>query len=220
MQTFSLSTARIAKYKGEILSHAVPMEVLGRHGRPIPRKMGKNQSDTYVARRFLPYGATAASPNTFYSNGTGDRGNVIVQAHQTAEGVTPNPETITPTDTQVVIQQYSCLYGFTDKTYNLYEDDIPKEMIKQVGERVTLVNDTMMTHPIHLHGMWMHLENGAGEYLPRKHTVIVKPAERVSVAITADAPGRWAFHCHLLLHMEAGMFRVVEVSENDRTISS
>lgn len=141
MQTFSLSTARIAKYKGEILAHAVPMEVLGRHGRPIPRKMGKNQSDTYVARRFLPYGATAASPNTFYSNGTGDRGNVIVQAHQTAEGVTPNPETITPTDTQVVIQQYSCLYGFTDKTYNLYEDDIPKEMIKQVGERVTLVNE-------------------------------------------------------------------------------
>ena len=90
------------------------------------------------------------------------------------------------------------------------------------GERVrfTFVNDTMMEHPLHLHGMWMHLENGAGEYLPRKHTVIVKPAERVSVAITADAPGRWAFHCHLLLHMEAGMFRVVEVSENDRTISS
>ena len=83
------------------------------------------------------------------------------------------------------------------------------------GERVrlTFVNDTMMEHPLHLHGMWMHLENGAGAYLPRKHTVIVKPAERVSVAITADAPGRWAFHCHLLLHMEAGMFRVVEVSE-------
>lgn len=83
------------------------------------------------------------------------------------------------------------------------------------GERVrfTFVNDTMMEHPLHLHGMWMHLENGAGEYLPRKHTVIVKPAERVSVAITADAPGRWAFHCHLLFHMEAGMFRVIEVSE-------
>ena len=82
------------------------------------------------------------------------------------------------------------------------------------GERVrlTFVNDTMMEHPLHLHGMWMHLENGSGAYLPRKHTVIVKPAERLSVAISADAPGRWAFHCHLLLHMEAGMFRVVEVS--------
>ncbi|NKE73409.1 copper resistance system multicopper oxidase [Candidatus Manganitrophus noduliformans] len=83
------------------------------------------------------------------------------------------------------------------------------------GERLrwTFVNDTMMEHPLHLHGMFMELENGAGPNLPRKHTVNVKPAERVSVAITADAPGPWAFHCHLLFHMEAGMFRVVEVSE-------
>lgn len=79
--------------------------------------------------------------------------------------------------------------------------------------RLTFVNDTMMEHPIHLHGMWMHLENGAGAYLPRKHTVVVKPAERLSVAVTANAPGAWALHCHLFLHMEAGMFRVVEVSE-------
>jgi FtsP/CotA-like multicopper oxidase with cupredoxin domain len=83
------------------------------------------------------------------------------------------------------------------------------------GERLrwTFVNDTMMEHTMHLHGMWMHLENGAGEYLPRKHTVLVKPAERVSVAITADALGYWSFHCHLLLHMEVGMFRVVQVSD-------
>lgn len=80
--------------------------------------------------------------------------------------------------------------------------------------RLTFVNDTMMEHPLHLHGMWMYLENGAGRYLPRKHTVLVKPAERLSVAIDADAPGRWAFHCHLQLHMEAGMFRVVEASES------
>lgn len=83
------------------------------------------------------------------------------------------------------------------------------------GERLrwTFVNDTMMEHTMHLHGMWMHLENGAGAHLPRKHTVIVKPAERISVAITADAPGHWAFHCHLLLHMETGMFRIVHVSD-------
>ena len=79
--------------------------------------------------------------------------------------------------------------------------------------RLTLVNDTMMEHPIHLHGMWMHLENGAGEYLPRKPGVVVKPAERLSVAVTADALGPWAFHCHLLFHMDAGMFRIVEVVE-------
>ena len=68
-------------------------------------------------------------------------------------------------------------------------------------------------HTFHLHGMWMHLENGHGDYLPRKHTVIVKPAERVSVAITPDERGPWAFHCHLIMHMETGMFRVVVVSD-------
>jgi len=84
------------------------------------------------------------------------------------------------------------------------------------GERLrwTFINDTMMEHTFHLHGMWMHLENGAGDYLPRKHTVIVKPAERVSVAVTPDERGPWAFHCHLIMHMEAGMFRVVLVSDN------
>ena len=90
------------------------------------------------------------------------------------------------------------------------------------GERLrwTFVNDTMMEHPLHLHGMWMHLENGAGDYLPRKHTVNIKPAERVSVLITADARGNWAFHCHLLLHMEAGMFRIVGVAGPDPKVSS
>jgi len=102
------------------------------------------------------------------------------------------------------------IWSFDGKKYS----EAKQPIVFRHGERVrfTFVNDTMMEHPLHLHGMWMHLENGAGTYLPRKHTVIVKPAERVSVAITADAPGRWAFHCHLLLHMEAGMFRVVEVS--------
>ena len=145
MQTYGLSAQRIGKYKGEILAHAVPKEVLGREGRQV--KMPKNHSDTYVARRWLPYGAlstNATTQNTFFPTATGDRGNVIVQAHQTQEGVTPPPESITPMDVTVVIQQYSCLYGFTDKTYDLYEDDIPKEMIRQVGERVTLVNELII----------------------------------------------------------------------------
>ncbi|RUO80933.1 copper resistance protein CopA [Idiomarina tyrosinivorans] len=77
--------------------------------------------------------------------------------------------------------------------------------------RLVLVNDSMMDHPIHLHGMWMELENGHYPR-PRKHTISVKPSEKVSLLISADAPGRWAFHCHLLYHMEAGMFRVVRVS--------
>jgi CopA family copper-resistance protein len=83
------------------------------------------------------------------------------------------------------------------------------------GERVriTLVNDTMMEHPIHLHGMWSDLEDDAGQFLVRKHTISMPPGTRRSFRVTANAPGRWAFHCHLLYHMEAGMFREVRVSE-------
>ncbi len=77
--------------------------------------------------------------------------------------------------------------------------------------RVVLVNDTMMTHPMHLHGMWSELESPDGEFLARRHTISVQPAQRVSFLVTADAPGRWAWHCHLLYHMDAGMFRVVVV---------
>ncbi len=77
--------------------------------------------------------------------------------------------------------------------------------------RLTLVNDTMMSHPIHLHGMFVELVNGNGRYNPRKHTVVLKPAEKLSVDITADAAGNWAFHCHLLYHMIAGMMRMVSV---------
>lgn len=110
------------------------------------------------------------------------------------------------------------MWSFDGKKYSEAKDSIRF----RYGERLrfTFVNDTMMEHPLHLHGMWMHLENGTGAYLPRKHTVLVKPAERVSVAITADALGRWAFHCHLLLHMEAGMFRVVEVFDHERGMHS
>ncbi|HEX7235709.1 MAG TPA: copper resistance system multicopper oxidase [Gammaproteobacteria bacterium] len=84
------------------------------------------------------------------------------------------------------------------------------------GERVriVLVNDTMMEHPIHLHGMWSDLENEAGEFQVRKHTISMPPGTKRSFRVTADAPGPWAFHCHLLFHMEAGMFRVVRVSSH------
>lgn len=110
------------------------------------------------------------------------------------------------------------LWSFDGRKYS----EAPAPIPLRDGERLRLVfvNDTMMEHPIHLHGMWMELENGAGEFLPRKHTVIVKPAERLSVAVTVDAPGRWALHCHLLLHMEAGMFRVVEVAGGERNSPS
>ena len=77
--------------------------------------------------------------------------------------------------------------------------------------RVVLVNDTMMEHPIHLHGLWSDLEDEHGQFLVRKHTISVPPGTRRSYRVTADALGRWAYHCHLLYHMEAGMFREVRV---------
>ena len=84
----------------------------------------------------------------------------------------------------------------------------------KLGERVrfVLINDTMMEHPMHLHGFLFAVDNGQGDRLPLKHTINVKPGERMSFVFTADTPGHWAFHCHLQFHMEAGMFRTVVVA--------
>ena len=82
-----------------------------------------------------------------------------------------------------------------------------------LGERFRLrmINDTMMSHPIHLHGMWMELENGQGDHRPYLHTINVKPAEDVSLLVTPLATGQWPLHCHILYHFEAGMFRTLRV---------
>ncbi len=82
------------------------------------------------------------------------------------------------------------------------------------GERVRVIlhNDTMMTHPMHMHGMWSELETAQGKFQARRHTIPVQPAQRISFLVTADALGRWAWHCHLLFHMDAGMFREVVVA--------
>jgi len=79
--------------------------------------------------------------------------------------------------------------------------------------RVVLVNDTMMTHPIHLHGMWSDLEDEQGSFHLRKHTIDIPPGSRRTYRVRADALGTWAYHCHMLYHMEAGMMRQVEVKE-------
>jgi len=79
--------------------------------------------------------------------------------------------------------------------------------------RIVLVNDTMMTHPIHLHGMWSDLEDEQGNFLVRKHTIDMPPGSKRAYRVRADALGSWAYHCHLLYHMEAGMMREVRVEE-------
>jgi len=112
-------------------------------------------------------------------------------------------------DLHLTGNMHKYVWGFDGRKWS--ESDLIRF---QYGERlrINMINDTMMSHPIHLHGMWMDLYAGGGlDDNPRKHTVIVQPAELLTVDITADAPGQWAFHCHLLYHMEAGMFRTVAV---------
>ena len=101
------------------------------------------------------------------------------------------------------------IWGFEGKKFSESEP-----IALRFGERVriTFINHTMMEHPLHLHGMFMELENGAEGLAPLKHTVTVKPGEKISVLVTADARGDGAFHCHLFYHMEAGMFRVFSVA--------
>ena len=89
----------------------------------------------------------------------------------------------------------------------------PLRLIYGERVRIVLVNDTMMEHPIHLHGLWSDLEDEHGRFQVRKHTITIPPGTRRSFRVTADALGRWAFHCHLLYHMETGMFREVRVEE-------
>lgn len=101
------------------------------------------------------------------------------------------------------------VWGFDGKTFS----EAPPVPVK-LGEtvRFVLINDTMMEHPIHLHGFLFTVENGQGDRQPPKHTINVKPGERTSFVFTADVPGRWAFHCHLMFHMDTGMFRTVLVA--------
>ena len=115
---------------------------------------------------------------------------------------------LAPTDRTIELR----LTGNMDRYYWSFDDrkysEQPTIDVTQ-GETVRLVlrNETMMNHPIHLHGLWMDLDNGAGEARPRKHVVIVPPGRTVSVTVHMAAVGRWPFHCHLMFHMMTGMFR-------------
>jgi len=123
-----------------------------------------------------------------------------------------NPDTRAPSREMEIhltgnMERY--MWAFDGVKMNEVKAPIPFRLGERV--RVTLVNDTMMTHPIHLHGHFFELVTGKGDHAPRKHTVNVQPGGKVTFDLTADAPGDWAFHCHLLYHMHAGMMQVVTV---------
>ena len=101
------------------------------------------------------------------------------------------------------------IWGFDGKKFSESE---PVHFDRGERLRIVLSNDTMMAHPIHLHGMFGELEAENGDVLVRKHTFVVQPGKQLSYLVTADNPGQWAYHCHLLYHMEAGMFREVVVA--------
>jgi CopA family copper-resistance protein len=126
---------------------------------------------------------------------------------------TSNPPIAADTDREITLhvtgnmQRY--VWSFDGQRFSQVE---PLRLKHGERVRIRLINDTMMTHPIHLHGMWSELEAADGAFQVRKHTVIVQPAQTISYRVSADAMGRWAYHCHLLYHMEAGMFREVVVA--------
>ncbi|WP_454278379.1 copper resistance system multicopper oxidase [Sphingomonas sp. Marseille-Q8236] len=124
----------------------------------------------------------------------------------------PNPDRRVPSRALTIhltgnMERY--MWAFDGVKLNAVTAPIPFRLGERV--RVTLVNDTMMAHPIHLHGHFFELVTGHGDHAPRKHTVNVAPGGTASFDLTADAEGDWAFHCHLLYHMHAGMMQVVTV---------
>lgn len=133
MQRYGTQDARIAKVAGEILKHAVPKEVLGIVGNN--HDLGKNESDTVIYRRWLPFGATTTDATTI------NQWDVDPAEHLVQEGVTPDADTITAQDITVTMDQYACLYTYTDKAADLYEDNIPTAQKKQTGQRMGLLRE-------------------------------------------------------------------------------
>ena len=133
--------ARIAKMKGRMLKHAQPREVLGITGNQ--HRMPQNQSDTIIFRRWVPTGGAKSGVTASAAGNVQNinRWSITTAAHLTQEGVTPEAETILAQDIPVVMQQYSCLYMYTDEVAVMYEDDVPDGMIKLSGERMALLRE-------------------------------------------------------------------------------
>lgn len=138
IQNYNAVAPRVGKLKGEILAHAIPKLVLGISG--DQKKMPKNQSDTVIYRRWLPKGGSTSGSGTTFAENI-NKWSVDANAHLVNDGVTPQADTLVPQDITVQLQQYACLYSYSDKTADLYEDKIPMEQKTQAGERMGLVRE-------------------------------------------------------------------------------
>jgi CopA family copper-resistance protein len=128
----------------------------------------------------------------------------------------PNPDQRAPErelELHLTANMERYMWSFDGRKYSEVSGPLPLRLNERV--RLTFVNDTMMPHPVHLHGMFFDVVTEESAHKPRKHTLVIKPGEKLSVDVTADAPGEWAFHCHLLYHMHAGMMRVFAVTEGE-----
>lgn len=178
-------------------------------------KSGSGHGDMKMPKNEFGPGNTmmAMSPvSRAHEPGTGlgeDGWRVLVYRDLVALDRRPMPEPEREIVLNVTGNMERFIWGFDGKKFSESE---PVRLRFGERVRVTFINHTMMEHPLHLHGMFMELENGAEGLPPLKHTVTVKPGEKISVLVTADARGDWAFHCHLQYHMEAGMFRVFSVA--------
>jgi CopA family copper-resistance protein len=139
-----------------------------------------------------------------------------VLTYRDMASLTPNQDTRTPTrriDIHLTGNMERFMWSMDGE--QLSENPEPYRFARDERVRLRLINDTMMTHPMHLHGHFFEIVNGHGAHQPLKHTVKVMPGGLVDLDLTADEPGDWAFHCHLLYHMHAGMMRVVTVRPLD-----
>ena len=139
---------RIGKYKGEILAHAIPQEIIGRVGVSMKKSIPKNASETVSYRRYLPKGATVNSPNTW---------SLDVAAHRLSEGETPQGDVLEAQNIEVSLVEYGVLYRFSNRVAETYEDDIPKEMRRMTGERMGLLLELIR---------WGQLRAGTNVFYP------------------------------------------------------
>ena len=139
-----------------------------------------------------------------------------VLTYRDLKALPPNADKRTPSreiDIHLTANMERYMWSFDGEKFSENTEPIPFRHMERV--RINLINDTMMPHPIHLHGHFFELVTGSPGHHPLKHTVNVLPGGRVSFDLTADELGDWAFHCHMLLHMMSGMFRVVTVRHEE-----